>query len=173
MTPTPVTVRPLPGTTFITRLSGVSFHQDVTAGAVIGDRVSAVHPPHNPVDPDTVEVRTTQGRVLGYIPAKTGLHSRLVAGGGHSWAGVVTDTYDSSEGYPRSITVTLTLTPVHATENIVHEPAIPIAPNAYTASGRLLGPVTHLDPGGGLATITVDGVDADYPLGAITLRPGR
>ena len=83
--------RPLPKGAVIP-VSGVSFRQDQVRNVLEGQGVELHHDFSNPYDQLAVRVETSEGVLLGYVPAKGGLAARLSsAHPGGVWSAVVTE----------------------------------------------------------------------------------
>ena len=148
---------PLPGSHVTFNIAGVSYHQDVSAALSVGDPVVAVWDHGNKADSQAVQVSTPEGRVVGFVPAKTGLNARLCASGKGPWAGKVVELIDGrSENVPRAVVVTLALrgevgAPKMAggrfeeTEQEVEKVFAPQV--AFTPTGRRLGEVAGAEDG--------------------------
>lgn len=83
--------RPLPKGAVIP-VSGVSFRQDQVRNVVEGQELELHHDFSNPHDQLAVRVETTEGVLLGYVPAKGGLAARLsTSQPGGVWRAMVTE----------------------------------------------------------------------------------
>lgn len=165
--------RALPGTRLVTRLSGVSFHQEHTAALTVGDELSCVHEADNPVDPACVRV-LHNNQTVGYIPARNSINQRLCATSDGPWTATVMSLYDSpTVGQARSVEVVVALTGSGGPPTEKPRDGVVAGPAdawAYTPTGRLLGQVTAMAADGHLVTVTDEhGNDADYPRTLIML----
>lgn len=68
---------------------GVSFRQDVVRSCKVGDGLAFVADDTNPYDAQAVEVRTGDGKVIGFVPKA--LAPRLRVSGSTLWTGRITE----------------------------------------------------------------------------------
>ena len=119
--------KPLPGSSVVTKVAGVTYHKDVSLSVEVGDAVVAYPDGENAADPSAVVIKVADDRVLGYIPANTDLRKRLLVTGTGPWVGVVCEILEPAQsGHTRGVQVKLnlnstpsTVTEEKQTENLV------------------------------------------------------
>jgi len=191
----PVSTRPLPLNTILS-VAGISFHQDVAATLRVGQELVLAHTPENRYDANAVEVRTTDGDLLGHVPAAvagrlagalpngrwrakvhevlagetTGVRLYLGPAVGVGTPPGVDGLRHTDDGYTddgANAELREAVTEPAEQTNPEAGPAM----NAYTRGGRLLGVVTAV--GATKTTVlTAAGVTAAYPNSLIACREG-
>jgi len=189
----PVTTRPLPLNTILS-VAGISFHQDVAVTLRVGQELVLAHTPENRYDANAVEVRTTDGNLLGHVPAavagrlagalpngrwRAKVHEVLVGEttgvrlflGPPVGVGTTPGTdglRHTDDGYTDDDATTGTSEPAAEPAEQTSADAAPVM-NAYTRGGRLLGVVTAVGPTK-TTVLTAAGVTAAYPNTLIACR---
>jgi hypothetical protein len=155
-------------------VAGVSFRQDVVRATPIGTAVVIVADPTNPHDPDARAIVTTEGRLLGYVPAK--LIERLASLGatligevsevlvGETW-GLRVRVSSTSD---RVLTAPSAAVSSSASLEVEAEGTQVEATEVLARSGRRLG--TLVAEQGEVVVVATDGGEIRLPRTAVELR---
>ena len=169
-------MRPIP-LPFISPVAGVSFRQEVLHGIIEGAKLSVVPVDDNPHDAMAVEVRTTDGEMVGFIPRQ--LAARLRASGSGPWHGDVKevlrrDTWglriSVSEQDPPAVAVLVPAPDVaDASDETGSDEAEEQAREVRAGSGRLLGTLLSMEDGV-VVVMSAGGVQAHYPRSVVMIQ---